>query len=107
MLGGPPPPPGPRAGAATAGDTVTQQHPRTLVVAGPEVAGDVRQCHVRNAGVEHFHEGGERDHDGDQPRVVSRTPGLGGCAAHDTWSQSATSSRKTFSISWRCMWSSQ
>ena len=52
------------------GDEVARQHPRRLVVADAEVAGDVREADVGDARVEHLHEGGDAHHDGKDPRVV-------------------------------------
>ena len=81
------------------GNEVRGQHPRTLAVTGAEVAGDVGQRHVRDAGVEDFHERGQRDDHGDHPGVHSRTPRLryGTHRTRASRSHSATSSRKTFS----------
>ena len=43
------------------GNQVAGEHPVGVVNAGPQVSGNVRQRHVGDAGIEHFHEGGDRD----------------------------------------------
>ena len=55
-------------------DQIGSQHPGAFVVAGAQVSGHVRQGHVGDAGVEHLHEGGQRDDDGDQPGIVLGLP---------------------------------
>ncbi len=62
------------------GDQIGGHHPGRLVLADPHAAGDVGQRHVGDGGVEHLHEGGERDHDGDQPRIGARAACRGGSA---------------------------
>ena len=67
---------------------IGRHHPRGFVIADPHAAGDVGQDHVGDRGVEHLHEGRERDQDGDQPRAGQRcalgrrSAGLGGRVAH-------------------------
>ena len=51
------------------GDEIRRQHPGRFVDAGREVAGDVRQRDVRDAGVEHFHERRQQHDAGDQPGI--------------------------------------
>ena len=57
---------------------VGSQHPGAFVVAGAEVAGNVRQRDVGDAGIEHFHERRHGHHHGDQPGIELRRPWLGG-----------------------------
>ena len=52
------------------GDQISGDDPGALVDAGAEAAGDVAQRDVGDRGVEHDHEGGDRDDDGDEPRVA-------------------------------------
>ena len=60
-------------------DQVACQHPRSLVRAGAQGAGDMRQRDVGNRGVEHLHKGRQGHRHGNQPRVDARLPGsLGG-----------------------------
>ena len=51
------------------GDQIGRHHPGRLVLADPHAAGDIGQHHVGDGGVEHLHEGRERDQDRDQPRI--------------------------------------
>src|ERR1017187_7428885 len=51
------------------GDQVAGEHPGGLGVGGRERAGNVRQGHRGNGGVEHLHKGGEHDGHNYQPRV--------------------------------------
>ena len=51
------------------GDEIGRDHPGRLVLADAQAAGDVGQRDVGDGGVEHLHEGGERDQDRDQPRI--------------------------------------
>ena len=51
------------------GDEVGRHHPGGFVLAHAQAAGDVGQRDIGDRRVEHLHEGGERDHHGDQPRV--------------------------------------
>ena len=62
-------------------DQIGREHPGALVVARAEVPGHMRQRDVGDAGVEHFHERGHRDHHRDQPGIVFRLPGAGGSGA--------------------------
>jgi hypothetical protein len=77
-----------RGQADGVGDQIGRHHPRGFVIADPHAAGDVGQDHVGDRGVEHLHEGRERDQDGDQPRAGQRcalgrrSAGLGGRVAH-------------------------
>jgi len=57
-------------------DQVRSEHPRTLVVASAQIAGHIRQGHVRDAGVEDLHESCEGDDDSNQPRIVLRLPNV-------------------------------
>ena len=57
-----------------AGDQIAGEDPGGLFLAGAESAGDVRQGDVGDGGVEHLHEGGERDGEGDRPRIVVGLP---------------------------------
>jgi hypothetical protein len=54
------------------GDEIGRHHPGGFVFADAEPAGDIRQRHVGDRGVEHFHEGRECDQDRDQPRIAAR-----------------------------------
>ena len=56
------------------GDQIGREHPGALIVAGAQVARDVRQRDIGDAGVEHFHERGHGDHHGDQPGIELRLP---------------------------------
>ncbi len=58
-------------------DEVAREHPRALVLADAQVAGDVRQRHVRDARVEHLHERRHGDDQGDGPRVPAPGPSGG------------------------------
>ena len=60
-------------------DQVGRHHPRSLVLAHPHAARDVGQRHVGDGGIEHFHEGCERDHRGDQPGVDGRVGARAAC----------------------------
>jgi hypothetical protein len=51
------------------GDEVGSEDPSALVVARAEIPCDVGQRHVGDGGVQHFHEGCKRHHDGDEPRI--------------------------------------
>ena len=51
------------------GDQIRRQHPGALVVARAKVARHVRQRHVGDARVEDLHERGQRDDNGNQPRI--------------------------------------
>ena len=67
------------------GDQVAGEHPGGLGVGGGERAGDVGQRHRGDGGVQHLHEGGQHDRDGDQPGVDAlgeRVAGLGGVRCH-------------------------
>ena len=57
-----------------AGDEVAGEDPGGLFLAGAERAGHVRQGDVGDGGVEHLHERGQRDGDGDEPGIVVRLP---------------------------------
>ncbi len=57
------------------GDEVGRQYPGGIIVRHCEVAGDITQCDVDDRGVENFHERRERDNDGNEPRVMARSPG--------------------------------
>ena len=46
----------------------------SLLLAGAQATGHVGQGDVGDGGVEHLHERGQRDGDGDEPRVVVRLP---------------------------------
>jgi hypothetical protein len=37
-------------------DQIARQYPGALVIASAQIARDVRQGHIRNAGIEHLHE---------------------------------------------------
>ena len=58
------------------GDEVAGEDPGGFGVGGREAAGDVGQGHGGDGGVEHLHEGGEHDGDGDQPRVDALGEGI-------------------------------
>ena len=67
------------------GNQVAGEHPGGLGVGGGERAGDVGQGYGGDGGVEHLHEGGQHDGDGDQPRVDAlgeRIAGLCGGGGH-------------------------
>ncbi len=53
---------------------VARQNPGSLVGAGSQAAGDVRQGHVGDGSVEHFHERRKRHGGGDEPRIGARLP---------------------------------
>ena len=53
---------------------VAGEHPGGFLLGGAERAGHVRQGDVGDGGVEHLHERGQRDGDGDGPWVVVRLP---------------------------------
>jgi hypothetical protein len=78
------------------GDQIRGEHPSALIVARAEVAGDVRQGDVRDGSVEHFHERGQRNGDGNEPGIGSGTPdggwtcSGGHCRAHCTPAQGST-----------------
>ena len=57
------------------GHKIRRQHPAALILAGGQAAGDVRKSDIGDAGVENFHEGRDRDGEGDQPEVVAGRPG--------------------------------
>ena len=57
-------------------DQVRSENPGRLVVACAERPGDVRKGNVGNRGIERFHECGERDSEGDNPRIEPRLPRL-------------------------------
>src|SRR5271155_1181894 len=57
------------------GDEVAGEHPGGFVGTGAEGTGDVREGDVGDGSVENFHEGGEGDGQGDEPRIVARAPG--------------------------------
>ena len=52
------------------GDQIGRDHPGALVDARRHGAGDVAQRDIGDRGVEHDHEGRDRDHDGDQPGIA-------------------------------------
>ena len=52
------------------GDEVGGDHPGALVDADRQAAGDVAQRHIGDRRVEHDHEGGDGDDDGDEPRTA-------------------------------------
>ena len=54
------------------GDQIGGHDPGRLVIAHPHAACDIGQSHVRDRGVEHLHESGDRDEDGDQPWAGTR-----------------------------------
>ena len=56
------------------GDEIGGERPCRFVRARRETAGDVRQRHIDDGGVENLHEGRERDGDRDQPGVIGRLP---------------------------------
>ena len=60
------------------GDEIAGEDPGGLVLTGTERACYVRQGHVGDGGVEHFHEGGERHGESNGPRIMPRLP-LGEC----------------------------
>ena len=55
-------------------DEIAGKHPRGFVRACAETAGDVRKGDIGDGSVEHFHERGQRDREGDQPRIVPGAP---------------------------------
>ncbi len=69
------------------GDEIAGQDPGRLVVARGGGARDVRERDVGDRGVQHLHEGGDRDHGGDEPGVAvarggaRRRPPLRGAGA--------------------------
>ncbi|GJE03234.1 hypothetical protein GMJLKIPL_5185 [Methylobacterium isbiliense] len=66
------------------GDEVARHHPGRLVRPDRESARDVAQRHVGDRGVEHLHEGRERDHHGDDPGIAPAGPLGGAGRAHRT-----------------------
>ena len=56
------------------GDEVAGEHPGGFFLTGAESAGHVGQGDVGDGGVEHLHEGGEGDGEGDRPRIVVGLP---------------------------------
>ena len=56
------------------GDEVAGQHPGGLVLRCADRARDMRQGDVGDGGVEHLHERGERNRQGNQPGVMLRFP---------------------------------
>ena len=56
------------------GNEIAGEDPGGFVGAGAEAAGNVWQGDVGDGGVEHLHEGGEGDGNGDQPGVMGRAP---------------------------------
>ena len=56
------------------GDEIGGQRPCRFVRARRETAGDMRQRHIDDGGVENLHEGRERDGDRDQPGIIGRLP---------------------------------
>ena len=54
------------------GDEIGRYYPRGFVIADPHAAGEVGQDGVGDRGVEHLHEGRERDQNGDQPGAGRR-----------------------------------
>ena len=53
---------------------IRRQDPRALVRTGRETAGDMRQRHVGDAGIQHFHERRQRDCQRDNPRIDRGPP---------------------------------
>ena len=51
------------------GNEIRSQNPSGLIGAGGKISRDVRKRDVGDGSVEHFHKRGERDDDGDHPRV--------------------------------------
>ena len=51
------------------GDEIAGEHPGGFVVGGGERAGDVGEGDRGDGGVEHLHEGGQHDGDGDEPWI--------------------------------------
>ena len=88
------------------GHQIGRQHPGALVVAGAKAAGHVRQSHIGDAGVEHLHERGHRDHNRDEPGIEFRPPQFfhGGTrpgGAHRTFTSGSTDKpgfKRSFSI---------
>ena len=58
------------------GDEIGGENPGGLVVTGAERPGNVRKGDVGDGGIERFHERGERDGEGDDPRIEPRFPRL-------------------------------
>ncbi len=56
------------------GDQIAGQHPRALIGAGAEAAGDMRQRDVGDGGVEHLHESGQSHGGSDQPGIDAWLP---------------------------------
>lgn len=52
------------------GDEIARDDVGALVEADGEPAGDVAQCHIGDGGVEHLHEGRDRDHEGDEIGIM-------------------------------------
>src|SRR5215471_12179812 len=44
------------------GNQVRREHPRAFICAGTQVAGNMRQSYVCDAGIQHLHESGQRHH---------------------------------------------
>ena len=60
------------------GHQIGSEHPGAFVLARRKAAGDVRQRDVGDAGIQHFHERGQRHRQRDHPRVdrgLSSNPG--------------------------------
>jgi hypothetical protein len=55
-----------------------RQYRGGFVVRRRETAGTMWQCHIDDRGIENCHEGGERHHDCNEPRIVARSPARGG-----------------------------
>jgi len=58
------------------GDQIAGENPGGLFDAGGEIAADVGHGDVGDGGVERLHEGGQRNGDGNGPRIGARTPCL-------------------------------
>ena len=58
------------------GHQVAGEHPGGLGVGGREASGNVGQRDRGDGGVEHLHEGGQHDRNGDQPRIDALGEGI-------------------------------
>ena len=56
------------------GNQIGREHPRALVGARREAPGNVRQRDVGDAGVQHLHEGRQRDRERNDPGIDRRAP---------------------------------
>ena len=56
-------------------DEIGGQRPRRFIIGRRKLAGDMRQRHIDDGGVEDLHERRHSDNDGDQPRIELWCPG--------------------------------